>query len=135
MDYTPAGFATSQAGAVLLDQFQEASLRDDIAHHVVRHFRDFFFLKTEDWATEFEYRFVFQRASEVPLANFVAWNLVSYDHALRYVVVGERFPDWQLPGARQVADTAGVELRRMQWQNARPYPAKVRITLSGDAPS
>ncbi len=66
MDYTPAGFATSQAGAVLLDQFQEASLRDDIAHHVVRHFRDFFFLKTEEWATEFEYRFVFQRASEVP---------------------------------------------------------------------
>jgi hypothetical protein len=86
-------------------------------------------LKTEDWATEFEYRFVFQRASEVPLANFVAWNLVSYGHALRYVVVGEKFPDRQLP------DTAGVELRRMQWQNARPYPAKVRITLSGDAPS
>ncbi len=59
---------------------------------------------------------------------------MSYEDALRYVV-GERFPDWQLPGARHVADTAGVELGRMQWQNARPYPAKVRITLSGDAPS
>jgi hypothetical protein len=126
VDYTPAGFAVSQAGAITLDQFHESSLEDDVAHHVVRHHRDFFFLKTEDWASEHEYRFVFKRADrEQAVAEFLPTeHLVRYGRALRYVVVGEKFPAWQVPGAREVAERADVELRQMKWDHARPFPAK-----------
>jgi hypothetical protein len=125
VEYTPAGFAASEGAAVQLGDFHEATLKDDVAHHVVKHNRDFFFLKTEDWASEFEYRVVFRRESDVPLANIVAGHFAGYGRALRYVVVGERFPAWQLPGARAVADSAGVELRQMKWELARPWPAKI----------
>jgi hypothetical protein len=125
VDYTVAGFATCAAGTILLDQFDESSLKDDVAQHVVKHYRDFFFLKTEDWATEFEYRFVFKRAFDPPVPRLDASDLVSYGNALRHIVVGEKFPAWQLPGAREVAERAGVELRQMKWELSRPYPAKI----------
>ena len=127
VEYTPAGFAASQAGTIRLDQFHEASLADDVALHVEHNYRDFFFLKTQDWASEYEYRFVFRADDLVQaLSDFLpSEHLVSYGGALRYVVVGEKFPDWQIPGAREVAKHAGVELRRMAWEDGQPYPEEV----------
>src|SRR4051812_659823 len=60
--YTVAGFADSAATRITLSDFAEYSLEDDVRHHVVKHYKDFFFLKTDDWASEFEYRFVFEEA-------------------------------------------------------------------------
>jgi Protein of unknown function (DUF2971) len=124
--YTVAGFAGSAGGTVMLDQFHEGALDDEVAIHVQEHYEDFFFLKTEDWATEFEYRFVFERArpKEHRFHLVPPGNYVSYGDALRWVVVGEHFPDWQLPGADAVARAANVELRRMSWELNRPFPAK-----------
>ncbi|MCB8914204.1 MAG: hypothetical protein H6532_00010 [Thermoleophilales bacterium] len=53
---------------------------------------DLFFRKTNDWATEFEYRFV----STVPGGSYV---YVDFEDALEFVMVSERFPHWQRPGA------------------------------------
>jgi hypothetical protein len=119
--YTVGGFGTSAAAMINLDGFDEETLEDDVGRHVVRHSRDFFFLKTEDWATEFEYRFLFRAADYNPLQYL---KLVSFRNALRYVVVGEAFPSWQIASARVVAEEAGVELRFMTWELGRPYPAK-----------
>jgi len=123
--YTVAGFADSEAGVIMLEHFNEQSLEDDVGRHVTKYHEDFFFLKTEDWATEFEYRFVWQRAEETPLARLLpSTNRVRYGEALRWVVVGERFPDWQIPGAREIAQGAGAELRRMIWEDSRPFITK-----------
>ncbi len=46
---------------------------------------------------------------------------VSYRNALVTVMVGERFPKWQLAGAREVCDAAGVTLSRMLWDRGRPH--------------
>ena len=112
VDYTLAGFGASTGATIQLGDFHEATFKDDVARHVVEHYRDFFSSETKDWATEYEYRFVFRRESDVPLVNYLPGHVVSYGDALRYVTVGERFPRWQLPGAHAVADAAGVELRR-----------------------
>ena len=46
---------------------------------------------------------------------------VSYRTALITVMVGERFAKWQLAGAREVCDAAGVTLSRMHWHRGRPF--------------
>lgn len=118
--YTLGGFATSEGGSVMLDQFNEATLAEDVAIHVQRHYEDFFFLKTEDWATEFEYRFVWE-AAEPPVPPSVP-HFVPFRDSLRYVVVGEKFSEWQIPAAKQVAEAAGADLRRMTWELSLPWP-------------
>ncbi len=123
--YTVGGFATSRAAHAQFDNFREASLDEDVAQHVSHHFEDFFLLKTDDWASECEYRVVFQ-SPENRAAVSDREMLVSFGTALRFVVVGERFPEWQLPGARRVADEAGVELRRMSWAMGHPWLGEVR---------
>jgi hypothetical protein len=136
VEYTVAGFAQADGGAVNLGDFQEWSLKDDVAHHVVKHYRDFFFLKTTDWATEFEYRFVFEEAVGRPgePVEPAPAHFVSFGSALRYVIVGEKFPEWQLPAAAEVARQAGVELRLMQWdETGRPYPGRYEPRGKGDA--
>jgi hypothetical protein len=123
VNYTVGGFAASEAGTVTFDQFREGALEDDVRRHVQAHYEDFFFLKTQDWESEFEYRFVFERAVEggkyIPRFNYV-----SYDKALRSIIVGEKFPDWQLAGAAEVARSAEVELLRMEWEANRPLAAR-----------
>lgn len=122
--YTVAGFAASRGGTVDLHNFHEGALEEEVAIHVQEHYEDFYFLKTEDWATEFEYRFVFERATDPKFRWLPPVNYVGYGNALRWVVVGEHFPDWQLPGAEAVAKAAKVQLRRMSWDLNRPFPAK-----------
>lgn len=120
--YTPEGFSNSSAGQVLFGQFDLANLDADVRRYVAEHHQDFFFLKTTDWATEFEYRFV-ARPSQATDDEACSVRFVSYGSALRWVVVGERFPVWQRLGARRVADAAGAEFRRMMWDLNRPFPA------------
>lgn len=50
--------------------------------------RRLFFLKTRDWETEFEYRFVLT----APDTDQV---FAEYGDALEAVIVGEKFPQWQ----------------------------------------
>jgi hypothetical protein len=118
--YTLAGFGTAAGASVSLSDFSPDSVQDDVAIHVQRHHRDFFFLKTLDWATEYEYRFVWRPADEYrgepPIHH------VSYGDALRWVVVGEKFPNWQLPAARELTERAGAELKAMTWDLNFPYP-------------
>lgn len=48
VEYTVGGFARSAAASIALESFGEETLAEDVAIHVVRYSREFFFLKTED---------------------------------------------------------------------------------------
>jgi hypothetical protein len=125
VEYTTAGFGEAAGARILFDQFNDDSLSEDVRRHVMEHYRDFFFLKTADWATEYEYRFVLEPTEEEPLPEPPIHH-VNYGQALSWVVVGEKFPDWQLPAAREVAKRAGAELRRMSWEVNFPWPGKAK---------
>ena len=51
VDYTVGGFGLSDAATVILNDFSESAVEDEVALHVVRYSREFFFLKTDDWAS------------------------------------------------------------------------------------
>ena len=79
---------------------------------------ELFFLKTRDWETEFEYRFVVTAPEE----DYVS---VDYDDALEAVIVGERFPKWQEPGAIDVCRGVGAMAARIDWSMRRPIPVRL----------
>lgn len=122
--YTVAGFAASEGALIAPEDFAMKHLPDDARRHVEEHSRDFFFLKTEDWASEFEYRFVLQDSNGAGLADAATPRYVSYGNALRYVVIGERFPSWQVEGARKAVRWR--RLHRIVWDEGFPQLAEVR---------
>jgi hypothetical protein len=120
--YTWTGIAGSEAateGSRTLDKriFDDATREQAVLDYMKQHYRDLSFLKSDDWRTEHEFRAVL-----TPTDNQRAY--VDYGDALQAVVLGEKFPDWQVAGAQMVCDTAGVELKRVEWENGRPYLVK-----------
>ena len=120
--YNLGGFATSDAAAIDYDPTQGLSIEEAVAVHAVTYAQEFFFLKTEDWASEREYRFVLEPASTDPDPADERPHFVSFADALRYVLVGERFSLWQSDSAQRISEAAGAELRFMDWEHGFPVP-------------
>jgi hypothetical protein len=89
--------------------------------HIERHAKELFFRKLADWSTEREYRYVV-------FDKHRAETLILYGNALHAVIVGERFPKWQISGAAEVCSKAGAKLLQIQW-GASP-PKLVDLTAS-----
>jgi hypothetical protein len=129
VDYSLGGLASSDASMALTRDFvnERMTIAEMVRMYVSKHSRDFFFLKSEDWASEWEYRFIYRRFEAEAARDAAQPNFASYGDSLRAIIVGERFPTWQLPGAMAVADSAGVELRRMTWDVGWPSPREVEL--------
>lgn len=116
VEYTPAGIALSAATFINLgeDLMNAATREQAMAEYLVSHRQDLFFLKTDDWASEHEFRAVLA-------GNEDEYAFADYGGSLVAVVLGEKFLDWQVAGAREVCDKAGVILARVRWNNGYPY--------------
>lgn len=118
--YTVAGFSASNGATLRMASFEQESLQKDVERHLAEHRRDFFFLKTEEWASEFEYRIVLGD-DPGPGVVFAPSHDVSYGESLRYVLVNRtRFPYRHLPGASQEAKRRKAELLPIIWAFGRP---------------
>lgn len=92
-----------------------------VADHVHANRDAFFFLKSDDFATEYEYRVVLTAGDD---GDDYAW--IDYGDALVGVVLGERVPEWQRPGAIEACSTLEVKLGRMDWRYGRPHVLRVQ---------
>jgi Protein of unknown function (DUF2971) len=118
--YTAAGIADSAARNIIDERIFDPEQRSRaVAEFIVQNSDEFFFLKSSDFESEHEYRAVL-------MAGRGEYAYVGLRGALVAVIVGEHFPDWQVPGAAEVCDEAGVKLRRMHWETA----ARSRSTRS-----
>jgi hypothetical protein len=125
--YTRAGIAESETRHLVDHRIFDADRRvEAVTDYIERNRDDFFFLKSDDFATEYEYRVVVNIGEdrEAP-AGYVSdeegYAYCGYGDALVAVVVGERFPDWQLAGAREACAERGAQLRRMLWWQGEPF--------------
>jgi Protein of unknown function (DUF2971) len=119
VEYTPAGIAASAATFITDQRLTDPTTRDQaVADYVINHRQDFFFLKTDDWAAEHEFRAVFAGSD----AEYV---FAGYSRALVAVIVGEKFPNWQVAGAREICTTTDIALRRVRWYNGHPHAGEV----------
>jgi len=81
---------------------------------VQRHNDKLFFLKTTDWETEHEYRFVVTAPDEPYVyADFG-------DDVLDAVVIGEELPRWEWPGVVESCREAGAMALRLEWSTGSP---------------
>ena len=120
VDYAREGSAevfrrALNADEILAHEQPAQAIRDYIkANHDA-----YFFLKSDDFATEHEYRVVLAGGD----GDYIC---IEYADSLVGVVLGERFPAWQEPGAIKACSNAGVKkLRRMCWDNGRPRVGRV----------
>ena len=93
-------------------------LSQAIVEHVVNHARDLLLLKTVDWATEHELRVLAFSTLDGDL-------FVDFGDSLKAVIVGDRFPEWQLPAAAVAARSASAELLQLTWPGGVPTPVSV----------
>jgi hypothetical protein len=113
--YTPAGWAGSRARSFAhLDLVDDDPRNVAVTAHIARFHEDFFFLKTDDWSSEHEYRVVVLERGE-------EFSYLPYGDALNAVVLGERFPLELHDHAQTAADTAGVQLLELGWADGRPF--------------
>jgi hypothetical protein len=99
--------------AVKLRELGDGDIERGLHSHIGRYAEELFFRKLEDWSTEAELRFVLLDQDKVDVH-------VPYGDTLRAVIVGERFPRWQLDGAAKVCEAHHLEFRQMQWGPSPP---------------
>jgi Protein of unknown function (DUF2971) len=122
--YDREGIAASPVQHVADERiFDPKQRRRAVADHIDRYRDDFFFLKSDDFETEAEYRVVLNTDDE-SLAGYTTdeqgFAYVGYGDALVAVVLGLHFPPWQRAGARELCDGAGVKMLRTWWERGTP---------------
>ena len=115
VDYTPGGIAESVPVRHIGGDAVFGDTRSAVARHIDQHYRDFYFLKSDDWASEYEYRVLLTSATGE------RYEYVDYGNSLVAVVVGYRFPAYQLAGALALCERRGIALRRMWWEGGAPF--------------
>jgi hypothetical protein len=128
--YTPAGIAESAMCSIIDDRIFDPDQRADaVAAFIEKNSDDFFFLKSDDFETEHEYRAVLMADENAELGQEDAvvttkgeYAHVNYGDSLVAVIVGERFPNWQLPGAKARAnEQTSCSARSAGFRGARSH--------------
>lgn len=98
-----------------------------IANHIDGNSKAFFFVKSDDFETEWEYRVVLKASKKRD-----DYAYIDYGDSLVGVVLGERFPDWQDPAAIRGCEDVRVPLGWLAWYYGRPrvFPRRP-VRLSG----
>jgi hypothetical protein len=113
--YTPRGFRDTDASTLLLDQFREGDISDRVGAFVVEHEHDLFFTKTLDWESEHEFRITL--IADVGADDEYVYVPFGDAKSVRGVILGEQFPEWQVPAAADVCEQVGVDLlQRSGWR-------------------
>lgn len=101
------------------DMLKEEVSQERVAAFIEANQSSLFFLKALDWRSEYEYRFA---VTASPGGEGV---FVEFGDALLGLVAGEKFPDWQVAGALELANRYESKALRLHWDN-RPYLIQLR---------
>jgi len=107
----------------LIEAGNEKDLELGLKKHIEWHAKELFFRKLEDWSTEREYRYVV-------FGKTRSETQVLYGNALHAVIIGERFPKWQISGAAEVCSKTGAKLLQIQWG---AFPPRVFDPIASEA--
>jgi len=125
---TYADYASDEIDAFNLDleRVDEVGLEVALTEHIETYHPILFFRKNVDWATEWEYRWLFR--NETPIPEFVPIN-----DSLRAVIIGHSFPQSDRDALDHLASNFdGCAVARCTWHNGHPTIVSDKgINLSG----
>jgi hypothetical protein len=116
VEYTESGKEPLQLG---IDMLTEEVSPQRVSTYIEANHDSLFFLKALDWRSEYEYRFV---VTAPPTDGGI---LAEFGDSLVSVVGGEKFPDWQIAGALELAANHEAEALQLHWDN-EPYLIQLR---------
>ena len=123
--YDREGIASSRVQHLVDERIFDPTQRQRaVADHIDMYRDDFFFLKSDDFETEAEYRVVLNTDDGSPVGYTTddeGYAYLGYGDALIAVVLGRHFPKWQRAGAREVCVDAGIKMLCMWWERGTPY--------------
>jgi hypothetical protein len=126
VDYTREGSAEVYHRGLIADQILSAEDRAEAVADYIHANRDaYFFLKSDDFATEYEYRVVLATGDDRD-----EYARIDYGDSLVGVVLGEQVPERQEAGAIEACSTLEVKLGKVKlgriiWDNGRPHVLRV----------
>jgi hypothetical protein len=115
VEYSRSGIADSAAEALRgVDvRGDEAAVLDAVASYIEDNYDAFFFLKHDDFESEREFRALVTARSDEYL-------FVDYDDAVQAVILGERFPGWQVAGVVELCGEHDIPVLQIGWERGRP---------------
>jgi hypothetical protein len=107
VDYTREGIAASAARTMIDERmFKGKERARAVADYIEARHDAFFFLKSDDFATEYEYRVVLEAGDD-------DYTYINHGDSLVGIVLGERFPKWERPAAIAACSELAVKLARI----------------------
>jgi hypothetical protein len=110
---------------ISVDEIQRIGLSEAVDTHILKHWRDLFFVKSRDWEQEREFRWVVT-------GNANEDFYVGIEHSLVGIALGHLFPDALKVRVGQFAVSNSVTLAIMNWQNGVPQPHPTHWQLLRD---
>ena len=110
--YSRAGAGAGSARGLSLSE--EIASGEKAARHFEAHVEELLFLKTQDWESEYEYRYALLSAGH-------DYDYFAFQDALEAVIVGERFPMWQAAGAIELCQEADAEAKQLAFTKDGPF--------------
>ena len=99
---------------ISLDELNRDGVAEAVKAHVLKHWRELFFVKSRDWEQEREYRWVI---------NSTADFYVDIRKSLVGVALGDRFPQHLKAAVGKFAEDNPVSVAVMNWRNGVPQPS------------
>jgi hypothetical protein len=98
----------------------DLDLEETIRDHFVKSWRELFLIKSEDWKTEFEYRWLVHSLNDAP-------EDISIDGVIEGVLVGQDFPKACWPSLKELCKKLNIPAGLIEWESGFPYilPEKI----------
>ncbi len=95
---------------------EKIGVREGMKTHLLENWEENFLVKSEDWRTEYEYRWLIHNEEDKP-------EYVSIEGILTGVVLGVDFPKAYLPIVKEFCSELNIPVGRIMWQSGNPILA------------
>lgn len=92
---------------------EKVGIKEGMRAHLLEYWKENFLLKSKDWETECEYRWLIHNTEDKP-------EFISIEDSLTGVVIGEDFPKTYIPLVKDFCADLRIQAARIQWQNGQP---------------
>lgn len=96
-----------------LQDLQRANITKVARDFCIQHWEELFLVKSKDWETEFEYRWLVHSAIDAPL-------YLPIDGVIESVLVGQDFPKVYFPSLIELCKGLKIPAGRIGWRNGVP---------------
>jgi hypothetical protein len=87
-----------------------------IRKHLFEYYKEYFLVKSKDWKTEYEYRWVVHSESNIPEHVSIKEGIIED------IVVGADFPDSDKLSLKKQCESLRIRLENVDWVNGIPIP-------------